>query len=61
MNEYQVIVEPDLRRTTQVKGLIRQMLDGWDERKKPVLTYREYNAFLQMAYLLREVAESEAA
>lgn len=58
MNEYQVITEPDLRRTTQVKGLIKQMLDNWDERRKPVLTYQEYSAFLQVAYFLREVSEA---
>lgn len=58
MNEYQVITEPDLRRTTQVKGLIKQMLDQWDERRKPVLTYQEYSAFLQVAYFLREVSEA---
>lgn len=58
MNEYQVITEPDLRRTTQVKGLIKQMLDNWDERRKPVLTYQEYSAFFQVAYFLREVSEA---
>lgn len=58
MNEYQVITEPDLRRTIQVKGLLKQMLDNWDERRKPVLTYQEYSAFLQVAYFLREVSEA---
>lgn len=63
MNEYATIArdyqtEQHMRRADQVKGLVKQMLDQWDERRKPVLTYQEYSAFLQVAYFLREVSEA---